>query len=57
MAMSNHETSCTSTFPSACVPLATRGVHALLEVWLTPELWGVKNHLVFRPHIAFHFQG
>jgi hypothetical protein len=25
-------------------------------VWLAPELWGVKNHLVFRPHIAFHFQ-
>ena len=41
---------------SACIPLAARGVHAFLEVWLAPELWGVKNHLVFRPHIAFHFQ-
>jgi len=60
MAMSNYETSCTSTFLCLCTFLVTRGVHAYAEVWLTPELWGDKIILFLVPHsfslkVKFHF--
>ena len=32
---------------SACIPLAARGVHAFLEVWLAPELWGSQKPSCF----------
>jgi hypothetical protein len=56
MAMSIYETSCTPTFSllaylwqqEACMPFWRFGSRQ--------NFGGVKNHLVFRPHIAFHFQ-
>ncbi len=47
MAMWIYKTSCTPTFLSACIPLAARGVHAFLEVWLAPELWGSQKPSCF----------
>jgi len=40
---------------SACIPLAARGVHAFLEVWLAPELWGSKKTILFTFKVKFHF--